>query len=149
MDTASNPKLNVSIPATLEAGKYYTVFTYDTLATPKFKLVNDDIQQPSDTSSRIRFANLVQAPITNVEIYSQNGKANVFSNIASTDVTPFKQYPSKLIDTFYVRSTGSVVNLATLIFTPGEKRSYTVLFKGRFTTTSGTLVRTLTLMTNY
>jgi hypothetical protein len=58
-------------------------------------------------------------------------------------------HPSKKTDTFYLRPVNTVTNVATLIFTPGEKRNYTLIARGRYGTTTGTLAQTLTLMTNY
>lgn len=142
----------ISFSAVFEKGKRYTVFTYDTLATVKYKMVFDDIVVPTDTTSRVRFANMIfsSVSIPNVDIYSTRRASNVFSNIPSTGVTPFIPYASQN-DTLYVRATGTTTNLATLSnFFPTAQRSYTVIFRGRYQTTGTTgVARTLTSFSNY
>lgn len=140
----------VSFSAIFEKGKRYTVFTYDTLTRVKYKLVYDDIVVPTDTTARVRFANMIHSAVTipNVDIYSTRRASNVFTNIAPTGVSPFIPYASQN-DTLYVRATGTTTNLATLSnFFPTAKRSYTVLFRGVYQTTSGALARTLTSFSN-
>ncbi|HEY0680272.1 MAG TPA: DUF4397 domain-containing protein [Chitinophagaceae bacterium] len=149
-DVAATPLLNITANNNFEAGKYYTLFLYDTLNTAKSKLVQDDIQVPADTTARVRFGNFLfsSVAIPNMDIYSQRLKANVFSNIPVGEVTNYVNHPSKLQDTFYLRATGTTTNLNSVIFTPDQRRSYTLLGRGRYQTTSGTIVRTLTVMTN-
>jgi len=153
-----SPKVILSINTTLDKAKYYSVLLFDTANKSKFMLVEDDIHRPADSSARIRFANLVfsSVPVTNVDIYSQNLKKNVFTNIPREYITPFIDHPSKKTDTFYVRATGTTTNLVTnnttnaTIFTPGVHRHYTIIFRGRYQTTgTGTTARGLTFMTNF
>jgi hypothetical protein len=150
-DTLSVTKLNLTTDINLAAGKFYTAFVYDTLATAKYKVVEDAINITSDTSARLRFVNLIftSSPVTNVDIFSKKLSTNIFTNIATESVTDFISHPSKITDTFYVRPTGTTTNLSSLAFTPGESRNYTMVFRGRYQTTSGTLARTLSLFTNY
>ena len=158
-DTAkTNPRLLHTINTTLDMAKYYSVLLYDTVTKSKVMVVEDQIARPADTSARIRFANLVfsSVPVTNVDIYSQNLKRNVFTNIPREHVTPFINHPSKLSDTFYVRATGTTTNLVTngttnaTIFTPGVHRHYTIIFRGRYQTTgTGATARAITFMTNF
>ncbi|HUR11444.1 MAG TPA: DUF4397 domain-containing protein [Flavitalea sp.] len=153
-----SPKLSLNIITTLEKGKFYSVFLYDTVTKAKYQVVEDLIQEPADTSARIRFANLVYNSTTtpNVDIYSQNLQRNVFTNIPREQVTPFIDHPSKKADTFYIRATGTTTNLVTngttnsTIFTPGVHRHYTIIFRGRYGLTgTGTTARALTFMTNF
>jgi hypothetical protein len=133
--------------AELEKGKYYTVFAYDSLNSPKRKVVLDNIQQFGDTTARIRFANFPysSAAIPNVDIYSAKRKENIFTNISTTTVTDFIPYASALSDTLFVRATGTTTNLTQLNgLLPTAKRSYTVIFRGSYRVTSGTAARTLT-----
>ena len=150
-DTAATPKINLTASLTGEAGKYYTLFTYDTLASAKYKIIQDTIVKPADTSARIRFANFVFSSVTipNVDIYSQNLKVNILTNITKEEITTFINHPSQKTDTFYVRATGTTTNLSGVSFNPGVKRSYTLIFRGRYQTTTGTSARTITSMTNY
>lgn len=119
----------------LQFGYNYTIFIYDTITTPKQKTVQTNIVIPSDTSSRIRFANFVYAPfaVPAVDVYSFNRQANIFTNIAVTDVTNFIPYPSNLLtDTLYVRETGTMNQLLKTTITGGlgPKRSYTYVYRG-------------------
>ena len=69
--------------------------------------------------------------------------------MAVTGVTDFIPVPSAFTDTFYVRETGTTNQLAVLNgLTPTEKRSYTLVFRGRYETTSGTIARTLSSFIN-
>lgn len=152
--------------ANMSAGKNYTVFMYDTINSPKQKIVETSIVIPTDTSARLRFANFVfsKTAIPAIDIYSANKKANIFTNVQLNDVTDFIPYPSGIIDTFYVRQTGTGVDLMNFtaapantptpirsIFTPTLKRSYTLVFRGSNTTTLTTLaqLRTLSVFANY
>jgi hypothetical protein len=136
----------ISFNAQLDAGAYYTIFAYDSLNSPKQKLVKDNIESFGDTTARIRFANFPysSAAIPNVDIFSQKRQANVFTNIAPTAVTDFIPYASGLNDTLYVRQTGTTTNLTQGTLLPTAKRSYTVIFRGSYRVTSGTAARTLT-----
>jgi hypothetical protein len=135
-----------------EAGKHYTIFTYDTLTATKQMVVQDNITVPSDTTARLRFANLVYSRIgiPAVDIFSVKRQTNIFSNINTASVTEFIPYASDIADTLFVRVAGTTTNLTQLnAIVPREKRSYTVVFRGVYQLTSGTLARTLTSFTNY
>ena len=152
---ASSTQTQVSFTSTFEAGKNYTLFTYDTVNSVKYKLVNDIIEIPADTTSRIRFANLIYSstPLPNVDLFSTRKNANIFSNIALAQVTDFISYASNSVDTLYVRATGTTTNLTPLFsIRPTQKRSYTIVYRGRYgTTTPSTAaqLRSLTSFANY
>ncbi len=139
--------------ATLTRGKYYSLFTYDTTVSIKTKLVEDNIVVPTDTTARLRFANFVRSgsAIPNFDIYSKNLNANIYTNVALNDVTAFIPYASNVSDSLYIRSTGTSTNVIGMSITPAPKRSYTILFRGRYdaTGTSPTVPRTLTTFTSY
>lgn len=118
----------------MQVGKHYTVFLYDTITAPKQKTVLDDVVIPADTTARIRVANFpyTTAALPNIDVYSFFKKANIFTNVAITDVTPFIAYPSRLpTDTLYVRETGTqnlIFKTVMTFLTP--KRNYTFLIRG-------------------
>jgi len=122
----------------LIARSAYTTFMYDTFTTIKQKTVETIIQIPDDTTARVRFANFVYHPsaISGIDIYSTRRKANVASNLKPTDVTDFMAYAAATNDTLYVTETGNPSNrLDTLRpFNPIPKRSYTLIFRGRWRT---------------
>lgn len=150
--TTQNP---VNFSANLEAGKYYSIFIYDTTTSVKYKLVEDAIVVPTDTTARLRFANLVfsTGTIPNVDVYSAKRNENIFTNVAVSDVTDFIPYASLFTDSIYVRETGTTTDLAPVLsITPNVKRSYTVVFRGRYDTNTGTstsIRRYLSAFTTY
>ena len=152
---AGSTQTQVSFTSTFEAGKNYTLFTYDTVNSVKYKLVNDIIEVPADTTARIRFANLIYSstPLPNVDLFSTRRNANIFSNIALSQVTDFIPYASNSVDTLYVRATGTTTNLTPLFaIRPTQKRSYTIVYRGRYGTTTpstAALLRSLTSFANY
>lgn len=135
--TTTQPTLTVS--GSFDAGAKYTIFSYDTLNRAKALVVKDNITVPNDTTSRVRFANFIYSStnIPNVDIYSVRRQQNIFSNIAMNAVTDFIPFFSNapISDTLHVRATGSTTNLATLAnLNPQQKRSYTLIFRGRYST---------------
>lgn len=147
----TSTQVPVTFTSNFEAGKYYTVFVYDTATSPKFKVVEDRFVIPSDTSASLRFANMIysRTPVPNVDIYSKNLNKDIFTNIPIGDVTNFISYPSRATDSFYVKETGTFNLLAGLLFTPQAQRVYTIIFRGRYQTTGTTVIsRTLTVITN-
>ena len=135
-----------------QAGKFYTIFTYDTLNAAKQVTVEDKIVVPNDTTARIRFANMIysKTAVPAVDIYSIKQKANIFTNVPVTSVTDFIPFASDISDTLFVRATGTTIALTQLnAIVAREKRSYTVVFRGVYQLTTGTLARTLTSFTTY
>ena len=136
ISTSVQPQLTFT--QTLNASSKYTIFMYDTFTTIKQKTVETNIQIPDDTSARVRFANFVYHPssIAGIDIYSTRRKANVASNLKQTDVTDFMPYASATNDTLIVSEAGNPSNrLDTLRpFNPTPKRSYTLIFQGRWRT---------------
>jgi hypothetical protein len=138
----------LSFAENLQNGKYYTIFLYDSVISPKKKIALNDVLIPSDTTSRVRFANFTFSPfaITAVDVYSKNLNANIFTNVSITDVTNYIPYESRRSDTLYLRPTGTTTNILNnngtaaapnyqpmqLIMTPTRLRSYTVIWKGSY-----------------
>lgn len=140
-DTASNTtQKTISYTGNFTAGSYYTVFMYDTAASAKYLLVQDKIETPTDTTARIRFANLIYSStaVQNVDLFSTRMNTNLFTNVNVGQVTDFAPFASRNTDTLYVRSTGTTTNLAQASITPTSGRSYTAVFEGRYQTASGT-----------
>ncbi len=142
--TTTQPQM--SFAENLQQTANYTIFMYDTLTSPKQKIVVNNIIIPADTTARVRFANFIfsRTAVPNVDIFSLKRNANVFTNVAVTDVTGYIPYASALTDTLYVRETGTSNLLATMNgFNPVRKRSYTLVFRGRYQTTGTTGVARL------
>lgn len=149
-DTLStSTQVPLSFSENMQVNKNYTIFMYDTINAPKQKTVVTNYVVPSDTSCRIRFANFIYNPtiVPAIDIYSFNKGANIFTNVAVTNVTDFIAYPSRpSVDTLYVRETGTTTNIIKLAVggssTLLEKRSYTLVYRGSH---RGTKVATLYL----
>ena len=135
-----------------DAGKSYTVFTYDTATSIKQLTILNNIVIPTDTSSRLRLANFIfnTTGIPNVDVYSFRrisgtpvflggspvftGNTPIFSNVVTNAVTDFMPYPSGLTDTFYVYATGTTSPLIVKGVVPSlvPTRSYTTALNGSF-----------------
>lgn len=163
----------LSFAENLQAGNYYTIFTYDTTTTAKKKIVTNNIVVPADTTARLRFANFVYSPTaipTGFDIFSVKRNAVIFSNVRETEVTDFIPYASAATDTFYIRPNGSSSNLQNIdttgkptildirsVFTPTRLRNYTLIFRGSYRainnkTSSGSAIssaRQLSVFANY
>lgn len=152
---ATTTQPSVSVSGNLDAGANYTVFSYDTLNKAKAFLVKDNIVVPTDTTSRVRFVNLIYSAtaVPNVDIFSVRRQQNIFSNVAVNAVTEFIPFfaASPTSDTLHVRATGTTTNLASLNgFNPTRQRSYTLVFRGRYQTTGTTgVARLLTSYLSY
>lgn len=135
-DTSStSTQLPLNFAESMQSGKNYTIFVYDTITSPKQKTVQTSFVVPSDTTCRIRFANFIYNPsdVPAIDVYSFNRGANIFTNVPVTGVTDFIAYPSRVAtDTLYIRETGTSVNILKLSLTGGlaDKRSYTVVYRG-------------------
>ncbi len=160
---AAATQLPLSFAENMKLNTHQTIFLYDTITSPKQKTVIDNIVIPDGNQARIRFANFVYNPvgIPAIDVYSARLKANIFTNVQVSDVTEFVNVPSGVTDTFYIRNTGTSVNLQSVtgstwadhrvILTPTVKRSYTLAFRGsyRTTLTTSTVARTFTVFASY
>lgn len=123
----------------IEAGKSYTIFTYDTITSPKQTTVLNNIVIPTDTSSRLRFANFVYntTPVANVDVFSfRKPGTPVFANVATNQVTEFIPYSSGITDTLYVYAAGlgitSPLIVKQVVQSLVPTRSYTSVYNGSY-----------------
>jgi hypothetical protein len=128
------------------------MIAYDSITNPKMLALTDNIQFPTDTTSRLRFVNVIYTttPVSNVDVFSFKRQANIFTNVSIAQATDFIPYASAFTDTLQIRATGTTTSLAqlnTVVLT--QKRSYTVVFRGRYQSTSGTVSRIANLITTY
>lgn len=149
---AATTQAPLTFAETFAPNTNYTLFAYDTITSPKIKIVPTPIVIPSDYSVRVRFANFIYspAPVPAIDIFSVKKNANVATGLQKTDVTDFVTFTGQVNDTLIVRSTGTTTALAQFNgFFPAFKRSYTFVFRGRYNATSGTAARTLSSFINY
>ncbi len=142
----------------------YTIFMYDTSTAAKHKTVQNNILIPSDTTSRIRFANFAYSPtpIPAFDVYSADLQTNVFTNVNTTDVTNYIPYLSNRNDTLYLRLTGTTTNILNrtnltggtapiqIIVNPIRLRNYTLVLRGGWRTdlTTAATFRTFSFFSN-
>lgn len=149
---STQPVQNIAMDA--QAGKSYSVFLYDTVTAMKNKLVVNDIVIPSDTTSRLRFANFSfrrATPAPAIDVYSFSRKALIFTNVALNDVTGYIAYPSLTSDTLAILPAGTTDTLVKLNgYSTTPKRSYTLVFRGVYTVTgTGATARGVSSVTDY
>jgi hypothetical protein len=122
---------------TMEAGKSYTIFTYDTITSTKQVTILNNMEIPTDSSARLRFANFIYntTPVANVDVYSfRKPGTKVFSNIATNQITDFIPYASLQTDTLYVYAAGTTSPLIAKQLVPSlvPSRSYTSVYNGSY-----------------
>jgi Domain of unknown function (DUF4397) len=150
--TTITPQLPLTFSQNFDAGKFYTVFTYDTITSPKALVVQNNITIPRDTSCMLRFANFIYnpTPVGNVDVYAfrnvpgtpvfvagviqLNSSTALFSNIATNTVTDFIPFGSLRTDTLYVVATGTKAPILAkqLVQSLTPTRSYTSAYIGSF-----------------
>jgi hypothetical protein len=160
LNTSTQPPLTFA--ENMLIGRSYTIFTYDTFSIIKQITVLNNITVPTDTTSRLRFANFIYnsttstnpspAAVPNVDVYSYRripgtpsypgaqtfpnftGITPVFSNVPTYQVTDFIPYASGITDSLYVFATGTTTPLITksVVTTLTPQRSYTSVYTGSF-----------------
>jgi hypothetical protein len=152
-DSAAVPmQTPVSISATFDAGKFYTVYTYDTSNAVKALIQNDVFTIPSDTTANVKFVNIIYSSTTipNVDLFSRRKRANIATNIPPLGSSNYIPHLTGLTDTLEVRATGTTTSLAVFnTFLFNQKRTYNVVFRGRYQSTAGTMSRGITIMATY
>lgn len=121
---------------TTTAGTNYTVFTYDTITSPKRLIVANQFDMITDNTARVRFVNLIYNP-TNVavDLFSVNTNSLLATGINVGQITNFMVVAPNIADTWQVRQSGNGVLLATLAVgtsTINPGRYYTVAFRGSY-----------------
>jgi hypothetical protein len=136
--TPATKQTPITFTQNIEAGKSYTIFTYDTITSVKQTTVVNNIVIPKDTSCRLRFANFIYSatPVAGVDVYSfrKGAGAPIFSNVATAQVTDFIPYASGLTDTLYVYATGTTTPLLNKSFVTSltPTRSYSAVYNGSY-----------------
>jgi hypothetical protein len=142
----------VSISSEFKQGKFYTIYTYDTSNAVKAMIGLDEFSVPSDTTANVKFVNIIfsSSAVPNVDLYSRRKMANIATNIAPLGSSSYIPHISGLTDTLEVRATGTTTALTIVNgFTFNAKRTYNIVFRGRYQSTSGTMSRGLTFMATY
>ena len=148
----TSAQLPLNFAENLDPNKFYTIFTYDTITSPKQVTVLNNIQIPSGNVSMLRFANFIynSNAMPNVDVYSYRITPGqpIFSNVPTNSATNFIPMTAGLIDTLYVYATGTTSPLlAKQAFSvaPTPQRSYTMVYNGSYRSTS----RAITMVATY
>jgi hypothetical protein len=135
--TSTTTQAPLTFTQNMDAGKSYTIFTYDTITSTKQVTITNNIVVPTDTSSRLRFANFIYntSAVPNVDVYSfRKPGTPVFANVATNQVTEFIPYSSGITDTLYVYAAGTTSPLIVKQLVPSlvATRSYTSIYNGSY-----------------
>ena len=156
VDSAVVPAQNtLTFSQSFLAGQYYTIYSYDTTNAVKALVVNDLINIPTDTTCNLKFVNIIfsSQPVTptiNVDVWSRVRQATIFSNIAPLAVSAVIPHRTAVNDTLDIRQAGTTTILASVNgFTFNQRRNYTLVFRGRYQATSGTMSRGANIIATY
>jgi hypothetical protein len=136
--SATTTQVQLPFSENMQAGKSYTIFTYDTITSIKQSTVLNNITVPSDTSCMLRFANFIYntSTVANVDVYSFRKGTSVpaYSNVPPNGVTDFIPHASGITDTLYVYATGTTSPLLVKALVPSliPTRSYTAAYSGSY-----------------
>jgi Domain of unknown function (DUF4397) len=132
------PKFNAgdtlhTFTATLDKGKYYTLYIGDTVPSVKVTLKEDNLPTPDYQTYKIRVANLVMNPTDTLTLFSSRQNAEIISNIVHKDVSNWVQLPLPIIsDTLIFRKKGTTTSYAQVNgFSPAGQRMYTIIGRGK------------------
>lgn len=137
------------------AGQYYTIYSYDTSNAVKALVVNDIINIPTDSTCNLKFVNIIfsSQPVTptiNVDVWSRARQANIFTNVVPQAVSAVIPHKTAVNDTLDIRQAGTTNILASVNgFTFNQRRNYTLVFRGRYQATSGSMSRGANIIATY
>ncbi len=140
-----------SFIATIDQGKYYSLYIGDTVPTVRVTLKEDIITTPATNTYRIRFANfsMNNNPTDTFNVFSKREGIEIITNIPHKDVSNWVQLPVPILtDTFEIRKKGSTLTYLTAVvsgqvsnptsFSPAPLRNYSIIIRGKTGVTSKT-----------
>ncbi len=121
--------------ATLEKGKYYSMYIGDTVPNVRVTLKEDNLIFPDLLTYKIRFANfsMNNNPTDTFNIYSARQNAEIITDISHKNVSDWVQIPIPILnDTLIFRKKGSIVPYLIVSVTPNAaQRMVTVVARGK------------------
>jgi hypothetical protein len=121
---------------TLNTQQSYSIFTYDTITSPKRLIVeNANFVYPNDNKARVRFLNIIYNPTPPpaVDIFSVNSNSTIATGISVAQLTNFLLFDPGVADTWQVRQTGTTTVMASFSLSSTsliKKRFYTFVYRG-------------------
>ena len=127
-----------TLTATLDKGKFYTLYIGDTVPTLRVTLKEDILPTPDYQKYKIRVATFVMNPLDTLSLFSTRENAEVISNITHKNVSDWFQLSLPIInDTLYFRKKNVPGNYSSAVsFSPTGQRMYTFLGRGKTGVTS-------------
>lgn len=124
--------------ATLDKGKYYSLYIGDTVPTIRVTVKEDNFPLPDYQTYKIRVANFLMNPLDTITLFSTRQNAEIISDITHKDVSNWVQLPLPVIsDTLIFRKKGTTASYIQINgFSPVGLRMYTVLARGKTTVTA-------------
>ena len=125
--------------ATVDKGKYYSLYIGDTVPTVRVTMKEDLFPLPEFQTYKIRLANfsMNNNPADTFSLFSRRQNAEIITGITHKNVSDWVQIPLPVIaDTIDLRKKGSTVSLVALTNTfptlfPVGQRMYTVVARGK------------------
>jgi Domain of unknown function (DUF4397) len=119
--------------ATLEKGKYYSLYVGDSVPNVRLTLKEDDIAIPEYQKYKIRVANMLMNPADTLTLFSVRQNAEIISDITHKNISNWVQLPLPVIsDTLIFRKKGTVTSYVQLNgFSPTGQRMYTLIGRGK------------------
>lgn len=130
-----------TITATIEKGKYYTLYIGDTVPSVRVTIKEDNLVNPEYQKYKIRVANFFMNnnPTDTISLFSLRQNAEIISDVTHKNVSGWVELPLPLIsDTLVFRKKGSTASYAVFNgFSPVGQRMYTILGRGKSTGVTG------------
>jgi len=126
--------------ATVDKGKYYSLYIGDTVPTVRVTVKEDLFPLPEYQTYKIRVANFLMNPLDTITLFSARQNAEIISNITHKNVSDWVQIPLPVIsDTLIFRKKGTTTAYVQVPgFSPTGLRMYTMLARGKTGVTNKT-----------
>ena len=129
-----------TLTATLDKGKYYTLYIGDTVPSVKVTLKEDILPVPDYQTYKVRLANFIMnnSPQDTITLFSRRQNALIKRNIKKKNIKDKVQIPlPNIADTLEKRKKGSLLSYISINgFSPTGLRMYTVLARGKSSVTA-------------
>ncbi len=138
-----------SITATLDKGKFYSLFIGDTVPTVRLTLKEDVFVTPSTNKYKIRLANfsMNNLPTDTFNLFSRRENAEIITDITHKNVSDWVELSVPMLsDTFEIRRKGFTTTYLNALlpgatnpaFSPASLRMYTIVVRGKTGVTAKT-----------
>jgi len=131
-----------TMTATLDKGKYYTLYVGDTVPTVRMTLKEDVLPVPDYQMYKIRVANfsMNNNPTDTFNLFSTRQNAEIITDVTHKSVSNWVQLPLPILsDTLLLRKKGTTTVFAQVNgFAPTGQRMYTIIGRGKTGVTAKT-----------